>query len=70
MTTTRRSQNVMSKYIHFVKQILVVRKNPPIYWSANQLFLLLWLKTYVIFRLVLHGFQLHFRIVMLILKFE
>ena len=70
MTTIRRSQNVMSKFIHFGKQTLVVRKNPPKFWSCSQLFLLLLPKTYMTFRLVLHGFELHFRIVMLILEFE
>jgi hypothetical protein len=69
MTTTGCSQNIMLNVIHFGKQILVVRKNPPKYWRDSQLFLLR-LKTYIIFRLVFHGFELHFRIVMLILEFE
>ena len=70
MTTTRCSQNVMLNDIHVGKQILVVRKSPPKYWSGSKLFLLLQLKTYMIFRLVFHGFELNFRIVVLIMEFE
>jgi hypothetical protein len=66
------SQNEMPNVIHFGKQVVVVRKKQQKYWSDSNSFLLLRLKTYtyMIFHLVFYGFELHFRIVMLIMEFE